>query len=292
MAIRLCKVFRICRISDVQRKEDACFFFSQVQSFKYGSANLFRSECVDAESKGDDGFKTVNLHAAFVRQFDGMLCLIFPQNTAFTKSLYPCSDCWGDNPEQLAEFPLGHGNGDCIGRQGDVALSVHRDDASFLFSVFTGLAYSDVKNLTTDNLQTFFDGNLWIITRRKKTNTESNIRLLDVPRKIIEKYKGMAKDNKVFPMPSNTTCNKKLKAIADLCGIKTHLTYHVARHSAATTILLSNGVPIETVSRLLGHTNIKTTQIYAKITAQKISQDLELLSDKLGDMEKSICSAI
>ena len=143
-----------------------------------------------------------------------------------------------------------------------------------------------------DNLQTFFDGNLWIITRRKKTNTESNIRLLDVPRKIIEKYKGMAKDNKVFPMPSNTTCNKKLKAIADLCGIKTHLTYHVARHSAATTILLSNGVPIETVSRLLGHTNIKTTQIYAKITAQKISQDLELLSDKLGDMEKSICSAI
>ena len=99
--------------------EKRCLFFlSQVQSFKYGSANLFRSECVDAESKGDDGFKTVNLHAAFVRQFDGMLCLIFPQNTAFTKSLYPCSDCWGDNPEQLAEFPLGHGNGDCIGRQG------------------------------------------------------------------------------------------------------------------------------------------------------------------------------
>jgi len=146
---------------------------------------------------------------------------------------------------------------------------------AFLFSTFTGLSYSDVKNLTNDNLQTFFDGNLWIITRRKKTNTESNIRLLDVPRRIIEKYKGMTKDNKVFPMPSNTTCNKKLKTIAKLCGIKAHLTYHVARHSAATTILLSNGVPIETVSRLLGHTNIKTTQIYAKITAQKISQDMD-----------------
>ena len=144
----------------------------------------------------------------------------------------------------------------------------------------------------THNLQTFFDGNLWIITRRKKTNTESNIRLLDVPRRIIEKYKGMTKDNKVFPMPSNTTCNKKLKTIAKLCGIKAHLTYHVARHSAATTILLSNGVPIETVSRLLGHTNIKTTQIYAKITAQKISQDMEQLSEKLGDMEKSICRSI
>ena len=162
----------------------------------------------------------------------------------------------------------------------------------FVFSVFTGLAYSDVKNLTTDNLQTFFDGNLWIITRRKKTNTESNIRLLDVPKKIIEKYKGMTKDNKVFPMPSNTTCNKILKEIGRQCCFKTRLSTHVARHTNATTVLLSNGVPIETVSRLLGHTNIKTTQLYAKITAQKISQDMETLSHKLADMEKDICSNI
>ncbi|KAA5431738.1 tyrosine-type recombinase/integrase, partial [Bacteroides cellulosilyticus] len=88
------------------------------------------------------------------------------------------------------------------------------------------------------------------------------------------------------------TCNKKLKTIAELCGIKSRLTYHVARHSAATTVLLSNGVPIETVSRLLGHINIKTTQIYAKITAQKISQDMETLSHRLEDMEKNICNAI
>lgn len=162
----------------------------------------------------------------------------------------------------------------------------------FVFSVFTGLAYSDVKNLTTDNLQTFFDGNLWIITRRKKTNTESNIRLLDVPLKIIEKYKGMTRDNKVFPMPSNTTCNRILKEIGNQCGFKTRLSTHVARHTNATTVLLSNGVPIETVSRLLGHTNIKTTQIYAKITNQKISQDMEVLSHKLTDMEKNICSNI
>ena len=162
----------------------------------------------------------------------------------------------------------------------------------FVFSIFTGLAYSDVKNLTTDNLQAFFDGNLWIITRRKKTNTESNIRLLDVPQKIIEKYKGMTKDNKVFPMPSNTTCNKILKEIGIHCGFKTRLSTHVARHTNATTVLLSNGVPIETVSRMLGHTNIKATQIYAKITAQKISQDMETLSHKLADMEKNICSNI
>ena len=162
----------------------------------------------------------------------------------------------------------------------------------FVFSVFTGLAYSDVKNLTADRLQTFFDGNLWIITRRKKTNTESNIRLLDVPKRIIEKYKGLARDGHVFPVPSNGNCNKILKEIGRECGFKVRLTYHVARHTNATTVLLSNGVPIETVSRLLGHTNIKTTQIYAKITAQKISQDMETLSHKLEDMEKNICRAI
>jgi len=155
----------------------------------------------------------------------------------------------------------------------------------FVFSVFTGLAYSDVKNLTVDRLQTFFDGNLWIITRRKKTNTESNIRLLDVPKRIIEKYKGLARDGHVFPVPSNGSCNKILKDIGRQCGFKVRLTYHVARHTNATTVLLSHGVPIETVSRLLGHTNIKTTQIYAKITAQKISQDMETLSHKLEDME-------
>jgi site-specific recombinase XerD len=162
----------------------------------------------------------------------------------------------------------------------------------FVFSVFTGLSYADVKKLTTDNLQTFFDGNLWIITRRRKTNTDSNIRLLDVPKRIIEKYEGLSGDNCVFPVPSNSCCNEKLKKIGKQCGIKTRLTYHVSRHSAATTILLSNGVPIETVNRILGHTNIKTTQIYARITNQKISRDMESLSHKLRDMEKDICKAI
>ena len=162
----------------------------------------------------------------------------------------------------------------------------------FVFSCFCGLAYSDVANLRQENIQKSFDGNLWIITRRKKTNTESNIRLLDVPKRIIEKYKGLARDGHVFPVPNNGSCNKILKDIGRQCGFKVRLTYHVARHTNATTVLLSHGVPIETVSRLLGHTNIKTTQIYAKITAQKISQDMETLSHKLEDMEKNICRAI
>jgi len=98
----------------------------------------------------------------------------------------------------------------------------------FVFSIFTGLSYADVKNLTTYNLQTFFDDKLWIITRRRKTNTDSNIRLLNVPKRIIEKYEGLSDDDHVFPMPSNSCCNEKQKKIGVQCSVKTRLTYHVA----------------------------------------------------------------
>lgn len=158
----------------------------------------------------------------------------------------------------------------------------------FMFSCFCGLSYSDVKNLTKDNIQTSFDGHLWIITRRQKTNTDSSIRLLEVPKRIIEKYKGYTRDNRVFPIPSNATCNKILKKIAEQCGIKTRLSYHQSRHTFGTLLTISQGVPIETVSRMMGHTNIKTTQIYAKITKEKISQDMEALSHKLESLENQI----
>jgi site-specific recombinase XerD len=162
----------------------------------------------------------------------------------------------------------------------------------FVFSAFTGLSYSDVKNLTKDHLKTSFDDHLWIITRRQKTNTDSSIRLLEVPKRIIEKYKGYCRDNRVFPVPSNGTCNNILKKIAKQCGIKTRLSYHVSRHTFSTTLTLSQGVPIETVSKMLGHTNIKTTQIYAKITKEKISQDMEVLSHKLESLEKQVIERI
>lgn len=154
----------------------------------------------------------------------------------------------------------------------------------FVFSIFTGLAYADVKGLTTDNLQTMFDGNLWIITRRKKTNTESRIRLLDIPKRIIEKYADQRLDNHVFYMPCNCHCNDILREIGKQCGIKNKLTFHAARHTFATTITLSQGVAIETISKLLGHKNIRTTQIYANITHSHISGEMERLSKRINSL--------
>ena len=156
----------------------------------------------------------------------------------------------------------------------------------FIFSCFTGLAYIDVKNLTEKNVRTSFDGNLWIMTKRQKTKVESNILLLDVPKMILDKYKGKSPNNQLLPILSNQKMNSYLKEIGDICEIDKELTFHLARHTFATTITLAKGVPIETVSKMLGHTNIKTTQIYARITDSKISNDMQALAGKLQGIEK------
>lgn len=132
----------------------------------------------------------------------------------------------------------------------------------FIFSCFCGLAYIDVVHLTQENIITL-DNRPWIIINRQKTNVQSNIPLLEIPQMILDKYKGKTKDNRLLPVLSNQKINAYLKEIADLCGIKKRLSYHLARHTFAT-MLLSKGVPIESVSKMLGHTNIKTTQIYAR----------------------------
>jgi site-specific recombinase XerD len=151
----------------------------------------------------------------------------------------------------------------------------------FIFSCYTGLAYIDVKNLRENNVRVSFDGNLWIMTKRQKTDVQSNIPLLDVPKQILEKYKGVLPNGMILPVPSNQKINAYLKEIADLCGIEKNLTFHLARHTFATTTTLAKGVPIETVSKMLGHTNIKTTQIYARITDNKISHDMAVLAKKM-----------
>ena len=156
----------------------------------------------------------------------------------------------------------------------------------FLFCCFTGLSFTDMRNLSTENLRTYFDDHLWIYMHRQKTGVQSNIRLLDIPLQIIEKSKGLGKGDKVFPVPAYMTCLYGINAVAKRCGITKRLTWHLARHTMATEICLTNNVPIETVSSILGHKNIKTTQIYAKITKEKLNKDMENLSAHLENIQE------
>ncbi len=154
----------------------------------------------------------------------------------------------------------------------------------FIFSCYTGLAYTDTINLTPTNLIRGIDGDHWLITQRQKTGTPVKIPLLPKAKGIIEKYRNNPKslaDGTLFPNISNQRLNGYLKEMADLCSISKNLTFHLARHTFATTITLSNGVPIESVSKMLGHTKITTTQVYAKVIESKLSDDMQLLKQKL-----------
>ena len=153
-------------------------------------------------------------------------------------------------------------------------LDIVRD--LFVFSCHTGLAFSDVKELTGDNIQTGIDKKKWIIKNRKKTNIVSKIPLLDTPAKIIEKYKDYPRTSGVstlLPVPSNQKMNAYLKEIADLAEIKKLLTTHTARRTFATTIILHNGVSMEAVSKMLGHTSLFMTRKYAKVDEYYIAQE-------------------
>ncbi len=163
-------------------------------------------------------------------------------------------------------------------------MSLVRD--LFLFCCFTGLAFIDLYNLKEENVKEFFDGGEWIVIHRQKTGTEANIKLLDYPKQIMEKYRGLCEDGRVFPVPIYKSCMRALERLGKKCGITKHLTWHLSRHTFATSICLSNGVPIETVSSLLGHKNIKTTQIYAKITKEKLNKDMDKLSLQLNHIEE------
>ncbi len=158
----------------------------------------------------------------------------------------------------------------------------------FVFCCFTGLAYADVKKLTHDDFVTGIDGELWINTKRTKTKTKSNIPVLPTPMMLLQKYEGSPQltHDKVLPVLTNQKMNAYLKEIADLSGVKKHLTTHLARHTFATTVTLSNGVSIESVSKMLGHKNLRTTQHYAKILNRKVSEDMQLLRRKLQNKDK------
>ena len=161
----------------------------------------------------------------------------------------------------------------------------------FLFCCFTGLAYSDVKRLSTDHIVIGMDGQRWIKTNRSKTNTRSSVPILPMAEEILEKYQDhpkLAGTNILLPVLSNQKLNAYLKEIADLCGISKRLTFHLSRHTFATTVTLSNGVPIESVSRMLGHQSLRTTQIYAKVLDTKIGKDMEAIREKYSNEKFSM----
>ncbi|WP_345951193.1 site-specific integrase [Mucilaginibacter sp. PAMB04274] len=161
-------------------------------------------------------------------------------------------------------------------------LAVVRD--IFLFSCYTGLAYADVLKLKRSEIVIGFDGEEWIDTSRQKTNSASKIPLLPQALSIVRKYADhplCQVKGTVLPILSNQKMNAYLKEIADVCGIRKSLSFHIARHTFATTVTLSKGVPIESVSKMLGHKNLKQTQHYARILDIKVSSDMHLLKKRL-----------
>lgn len=155
----------------------------------------------------------------------------------------------------------------------------------FVFCCFTGYAYKDAALLTPGHIATGINGRKWIYTSRQKTENVSNVPLLDKASEIIEKYKDhplCVNKNRLLPMKSNQKLNAYLKELADICGITKPMTMHIARHTFATTVLLSNGVSMEATSKMLGHSSIKTTQIYGKILETRVGSEMEMLSEKLS----------
>jgi site-specific recombinase XerD len=162
-------------------------------------------------------------------------------------------------------------------------LDVIRD--LFIFECYTGLAYKDLAALKKENIEMGIDGHKWIVIRRGKTGVTCRIPLFPVSENIIRKYAAHAEvliSGKLLPVPSNQKMNAYLKEVASICGITKELHTHLARHTYATTVTLSNGIPMETVSKLLGHTKLQTTQIYAKVINQKVEEDIMLLRQKMA----------
>ena len=165
---------------------------------------------------------------------------------------------------------------------GSKRLEVIKD--MFLMSAFTGLAFTDVSQLTEDHIVTDNYGNKWIRKPRQKTKQMSNIPLLDVPLAIIEKYQGNKKATKkgvLLPIPCNQVMNRYLKEIAEICKINKHLTIHVARHTYAT-LCLSQGVSLKNVSKMLGHASVKMTERYARVLDSSILRDMNAIRDALN----------
>ena len=154
----------------------------------------------------------------------------------------------------------------------------------FIFGCYTGLSFIDIKQLTAEHIVKDREGNFWIRKARQKTKNMCNIPLLDIPLAIIEKYKDnpkCQKQNVLLPVPCNQKMNSYLKEISDLCGIHKEISTHVSRHSYATSVCLANGVSIENVAKMLGHSNINMTKRYARVLDQSILKDMQKVGNNL-----------
>ena len=157
----------------------------------------------------------------------------------------------------------------------------------FVFACYTGLAYSDISKLNKNHIRKGADKKQWIIIDRNKTNNRCRIPILPKAKQILQKYEDYPKNQfkrLLLPVLTNQKMNSYLKELADICDINKEITMHIARHTFATSVTLANGVPIETVSKILGHTSLKTTQIYAKVLDKKISEDMDVLEAKLSNL--------
>ena len=160
----------------------------------------------------------------------------------------------------------------------------------FVFCCHTGYAYKDAAQLTPEHIGTGINGRKWIYTSRQKNDNVSNVPLLEPALEIIEKYKDhhlCLNKNRILPMKSNQKLNAYLRELADICSISKPMTMHIARHTFATTVLLSNGVSMEATSKMLGHSSLKTTQIYGKILETRVGAEMEMLSEKLAKSAKT-----
>ena len=149
----------------------------------------------------------------------------------------------------------------------------------FVFGCWTGISFIDIKNLTTENI-TMLGGSPWIVSKRQKTGVPFQIKLMDIPMQIIKRYEPYRISNNLFNIGSHDTINKRIKEVAKMCGIEKRTSFHLSRHTFAV-LALNYGMPIESVSKILGHTNITTTQIYAKVTNTKLEHDISMFESRV-----------
>lgn len=278
----------------------------------YRATETYLKRFVKSKYKTDD-VNLVQINYAFISQFENYLRTCRPIRTCqpltnngimkhmerFQKmmGLAYKFDWIGRNPfkryrlkfdTQKAEFlELGELNAIAALEPNKPRLRLSKD--LFVFASYTGLSYIEVKHIKKGNLVTGVDGSQWIATNRQKTKTPVKVPLLGRAEQILEKYRDFADSNGyglLLPCLANPTLNRDLKDLAEMAGIEKHLTFHVARHTFATTITLTNGVPVETVSKLLGHTKLSTTKRYARVVEQKISHDIAALRKKMEDPNK------